>query len=144
MQCTEFQELISRFVDAELEESNHPTMFDHLEGCRDCQRFLAFTLRLREKMRHNMQPDITPAASVQQGTIRDSKPFATIPFWQKKIHLPVPAAIAISAFLLATVPAVSIVIGDRSETTQDGERIDVVAYPTIDIYATKEQNTRTQ
>jgi anti-sigma factor RsiW len=46
--CNEFQELASAFIDDHLEVTGIYSLQRHLEGCRDCRRFLSELRRIRE------------------------------------------------------------------------------------------------
>jgi hypothetical protein len=48
MNCTDFQEHASRFIDGKLEARGQIQLFVHLSGCTDCRSFLATAVRVRE------------------------------------------------------------------------------------------------
>ncbi|RPH38091.1 zf-HC2 domain-containing protein, partial [bacterium] len=48
MNCDDFQEDASRFMDRMLDASGQVGLFAHLSSCSDCRSFLASSVRVRE------------------------------------------------------------------------------------------------
>ncbi|MBN1397429.1 MAG: zf-HC2 domain-containing protein [Bacteroidetes bacterium] len=53
MNCEQYQEHISQFIDGELENVNESSLFQHLSTCDDCRGFLKETLSLRSELLNN-------------------------------------------------------------------------------------------
>ena len=51
MNCTDFHEIISAYVDDELSERDTKRLLDHLENCRDCNGELSHLTLQRERLR---------------------------------------------------------------------------------------------
>jgi hypothetical protein len=53
MNCEQYQEQISQFIDGELENVNESSLFQHLSTCDECCGFLKETLSLRSELLDN-------------------------------------------------------------------------------------------
>jgi predicted anti-sigma-YlaC factor YlaD len=50
MNCEQYQENISQFIDGELECASETSLFQHLSTCDECCRFLKETMNLRSEL----------------------------------------------------------------------------------------------
>jgi anti-sigma factor RsiW len=50
MNCEQYQEYVSQFIDGELEEGRESELFHHLSTCASCQEFLKSTMQLRSEL----------------------------------------------------------------------------------------------
>jgi predicted anti-sigma-YlaC factor YlaD len=98
----EYQELVSQYIDEELEEGIETVLFQHLGECSQCRDFLRSSLALRtqilrtkEAAPKTLRPDFAPERA-KEGVERDLLVLA----WQRKVPLPVAASLAI--FLLVS------------------------------------------
>ncbi len=87
MDC-KFTEKISLLMDGELTDDESRQTQLHLSACSMCQQTQEDFLLLRQEIRdYPRHPDI----SAQRQAIRNLLNSETIPFWRRKIVLPVPA-----------------------------------------------------
>jgi len=56
MNCEQYQENISQFIDGELESANESNLFQHLSACHGCRAFLKEALSLRSELLSNAAP----------------------------------------------------------------------------------------
>jgi predicted anti-sigma-YlaC factor YlaD len=58
MNCEQYQEQISQFIDSELESVNEPRLFHHLSACDECRGFLKETMSLRSELLNTQSPTV--------------------------------------------------------------------------------------
>jgi hypothetical protein len=118
MNCTEYREWASLFLDGELETHQQVDLFKHLAQCAECQSFIDVLLHAREAQRAERIPfpsdlddriisGLTPPWVIA--------PARTANFWKRTIALPVPFAAAIAIILIA---ALTMVFFNRSVERQ--------------------------
>lgn len=111
MSCN-FTEKLSLLIDGELEREEAEQVKLHLSSCLICQQAQTDFLSLREQIRsHPYEPD----ASAERRAIKQILNSERVPFWEKRIALPVPvfslvmlalfALFAWSVYIRATRPA---------------------------------------
>ena len=111
MSCN-YTEKLSLLMDGELERDEAEQVTLHLSSCLICQQAQADFLSLREQIKsHPYEPD----ASAQRQAIKRILNSERLPFWERRIALPVPifslmllalfALVAWSAYVRATRPA---------------------------------------
>lgn len=99
MSCN-FTEKLSQLIDGELERGEAQQVTLHLLSCPVCQQAQADFLNLREQIKsHSYEPD----ANAQRQAIRRILDSERIPFWQRKVALPVPVFSLIMLTLFAFV-----------------------------------------
>jgi anti-sigma factor RsiW len=87
MDC-KFTEKVSLLIDGELTDDESRQIQSHLSVCSRCQQTQEDFLLLRTEIRdYPRQPDI----SAQRQAMRNLLSAEPIPFWRRKIALPVPA-----------------------------------------------------
>jgi predicted anti-sigma-YlaC factor YlaD len=59
MNCEQYQEYISQFIDGELDSTSESNLFQHLGSCNECRGFLKETLSLHSELLNN-QATIIP------------------------------------------------------------------------------------
>jgi anti-sigma factor RsiW len=64
MNCEQYQEYISQFIDGELDSASETSLFGHLGSCEECRSFLKGILSLRNAM--IVSPQLTIPASLDQ------------------------------------------------------------------------------
>jgi predicted anti-sigma-YlaC factor YlaD len=65
MNCEQFQEYISQFIDGELSSPAETELFLHLGVCEQCRTFLKNALSLRDALAHTLQVSV-PASLDQE------------------------------------------------------------------------------
>jgi hypothetical protein len=97
MDC-KFTENVSRLIDGELTDGEARQIRLHLSDCAICQQaeedFLGFRQTLQE---YRFEPDL----KAQQRAINNIFKVAPIPFWRRRIALPVPALALIFLLVIA-------------------------------------------
>jgi hypothetical protein len=98
MDC-KFTENISLLMDGELSSDQIPEVQAHLSSCTICQQAQGDFLLLRQKIQgYRHEPD----ANVQRQVLRNILGKERVPFWRRKISLPVPA-LALMALLFVAL-----------------------------------------
>jgi len=110
MNCDEFQENASRFMDGKLEAGDQARLFAHLSSCTDCRSFLASSVRVREVIRKD--PATLPAGIDEElferlsghHVLRAVGQNRPQPFWRREVMLSFPlAAAALLLVVLASM-----------------------------------------
>jgi anti-sigma factor RsiW len=121
MDCKEFRELLDLYVDGELSPEANLSAHAHLDGCTACSRVQQQLAVLRRAVKRVVNQHEPPPELVHnvQGLIRPARgrliprPWARqhammdgagtrIPFWQKKVAVPVPAFAPLLIAVLVT------------------------------------------
>ncbi len=110
MNCDDFQEHASRFIDGMLNASDQAALFEHLSDCSGCRSFLSSSVRVREVIEHDHvdvpteldekiferlsgRPNLFPAAQDRKRSL-----------WRREVVLSFPlAAAALLLVILASV-----------------------------------------
>jgi anti-sigma factor RsiW len=79
MNCEQYQETISQFIDGELDSTGESSLFRHLGSCDHCRTFLKNILSLRNTLTGTRE--IIIPASLDQKVLR--QPVLQQPFWLK-------------------------------------------------------------
>ncbi len=146
--CMEFDELINRHIDNDLDDGETATLFVHLGSCHRCRMYLGSLLALREDLRTIPQPE--PSALLDErifeepAPVRPSRPRLRAQLdtlFRKTITIPVPAAAALLLTLLATGYLFWNVTRTAPLTAQPENRDVMVLFPTIDVYAQTQTTT---
>jgi anti-sigma factor RsiW len=67
MNCRDYQQMISRFVDQELKATAGAELFEHLGTCAQCREFLESTLKLTAELEKiEMPPELAEAVGNQR------------------------------------------------------------------------------
>ena len=97
----EYQELVSQYIDEELDNKNEEVLFRHLGECNQCRDFLRSSLALRtqilrtkEAVPETLRLDLAPEPE-KEALERDLLVLA----WQRKVPLPVAASVALVLLL---------------------------------------------
>jgi anti-sigma factor RsiW len=115
MNCEEYQEKISRYLDSDLTDREAQDLFSHLAGCTQCRSMLHNMIQLQSVIHRSPAPE--PPESLDRKVLSIPEP----PFrgrrkalsgganlWKRRLSLPVPAAAAaLLAVLLTTVLALT-------------------------------------
>lgn len=120
MRHEEFQELVSQFVDRQLDAEREQELFGHLSGCEDCRTFLKASMMLQSDIL-----DTKPSGAPSMATIKalDSLPKGRVlqGIWRKRVPFPIAATFAVLA-LASSVALTSFWMRSKekpSETTQE-------------------------
>lgn len=96
MRHEQFQELVSQFVDRELDAEGEQELFGHLRGCEDCRTFLKASMMLQRDIL-----DSKPSGAPSMATIKalESLPKGRVlhGIWQKRVPFPIAATFAVLA-----------------------------------------------
>lgn len=99
MSCN-FTEKLSLLIDGELEREEAEQVNLHLSSCLICQQAQRDFLSLREQIKsHPYEPD----ANAERRAIRRILDSERVPFWEKRIALPVPVFSLMLLALLALI-----------------------------------------
>lgn len=162
MNCTDYKEQISRFVDNELEPLSQIALFDHLAECMECQLFLDSlmkfkSLKNREEVEFPSEIDegLFNEVNRRRFVYRLGKRGLEVktPFWERKVAMPMPALAAMivvavlgvsSLFvnLLAPGRALQAEASQRPQTERVVQTRETIVYglPAMTVYG---QDTRT-
>ncbi len=148
--CMEFDELINRHIDNDLDDGKTATLFVHLGSCHRCRSYLRSLLALREDLHSFPHPEPSPSLDERMleetAPARPSRPRVRSRLdglFRKTITIPVPAAAALLLTLLATGYLFWKITLTAPLTAHPENRDVMVLFPTIDVYA-QTQTTTTQ
>jgi len=94
MNCPEYQDMLSAYLDRELPQEDHKEVARHLESCAACQGELSSLLAIKEKLRGTHLPSM-PADLIAQ---IETQTLFRAPWWEKAKVWGVPA-LALAAAL---------------------------------------------
>jgi len=83
MNCEQYQEYISQFIDYELDGINESSLFQHLSSCDECRGFLKETMSLRSELL-NKQAAIVPESLNRKILANIIKPTSQSFEWVKR------------------------------------------------------------
>lgn len=102
MMCPD-RELLSAFFDGEVEDPWRTDIKKHLESCLKCRQILSSYQRLRRILEEDPVPDCQGAQlRTLEKVIAGSGviPGKTVPFWKKRLQVPLPLAAAAAVVLI--------------------------------------------
>jgi hypothetical protein len=112
MNCNQYKEQVSLFMDNELGPGAQTQLFDHLANCLDCHLFLDSIMKFKS-MKH--EEEITFPDEIDQNLFEEIKHREYVytlgkhglevkaPFWQRRIALSLPTLTAITAAVIILV-----------------------------------------
>jgi anti-sigma factor RsiW len=103
-------EALSAFLDRETEGPWHEAIARHLRGCQRCREQLGRLERLRELLAKDPAPEPRSSlATLRQRLAQAGRGLAwRLPFWRRRIVLPLPAAAAAALAILALALALGL------------------------------------
>jgi predicted anti-sigma-YlaC factor YlaD len=104
MNCEQYQEFISQFIDGELDSVNELSLFQHLSTCDECRGFLKETMSLRSELlsKTSLHPNVELDARMRQTIFADQRmPYGFRAAGEKSI---------ISRFIPIAISVVTIVL----------------------------------
>lgn len=110
MNCDDFQENASRFMDGVLDASGQARLFAHLSTCSDCRSFLQSSVRVREAI--GKDPTTLPAGIDEvffeqlssRHVLREMPQHRPPSLWRREVRFPF--AIAAAAVLVVAMASV--------------------------------------
>ncbi len=110
MNCDDFQEDASQFMDGMLDASGQARLFTHLSSCAECRSFLASSVRVREVI--SKDPSTLPAGIDEEffeqlsshQVLQSESHQGPQSFWRREVLLSYPLAAA--ALLLVALASV--------------------------------------
>ena len=90
MKHEQFQELVSSFIDRELEAGRERELFVHLGDCPECREFLKASLSLQRDV-FATKPAGAPSLDLKRVSV------PTVQIWRRSVPFPIAAIIAIVA-----------------------------------------------
>ena len=92
----EYRELVSQYIDEELEEAIETVLFQHLGECSQCRDFLRSSLALRTQILRTKEaaPSALRPDFAQQQEKQTIERDLLVLAWQRKVPLPVAASLA--------------------------------------------------
>ena len=141
MDCNEYQEQISQFLDRELPADATPGMFAHLSVCTRCREFMQATLSVRSALAS--EPDIPlPEELDERFAARFSRGRKIVRFRvtsitdmiKARMYVPVPAAIMGALLLLfSLLLSTSLAIRSGSTVRPAEPTIYIMSLSTIEV-----------
>ena len=132
MKHEQFQELVSLFIDRELDAGREQELFRHLSGCEDCRTFLKASIRLQSDIL-DTKPSGAPSVATIQALESLPKGRMLHGIWRKRVPFPIAATFAVLA-LASSVALTSFWMRPKekpSEMTQ--EVVYVQRFPAIQV-----------
>ncbi len=104
------REILSAWMDGELEAPWSGAVEEHLRGCAECREKLGALERTRELLQSDPEPELAgPMERVRRSVLaRGLAERPATPFWRRKVAMPVPLAAA--AMLLVMLLAGALVL----------------------------------
>jgi anti-sigma factor RsiW len=129
MNCDQYQEHISQYIDSELDSTSESALFRHLGTCDHCRSFLKNILSLRNTLTGSREA--VPPPSLDQKVLR--QPILQQPFWFKR-----KTQYSIRAIALAIIFSVltSSMITSLWYTSQQSQRTIVCLTPLPEVEVT--------
>jgi hypothetical protein len=108
--CKRYREMVSLFIDTELEQENEHAMLRHLAGCEECQSYLDVMMKFKVVKQHDQveYPSELDSSIFEELKIRknvyalgkiDPQP-VHLPLWKRRIAVSMPLA---AAFVFAVL-----------------------------------------
>lgn len=108
--CKQYREMVSLFIDTELEQDDEHALFRHLAGCEECQSYLDVLMKFKvAKQRDHMEyPSELDSSIFEELKIRknvyalgkiDPQP-VHLPLWKRRIAVSMPLAAAFMFVIL--------------------------------------------
>jgi len=93
----EYQEMVSQYIDEELDKKNEEVLFRHLGECNQCREFFRSSLVLRSQILGTKEaaPSTLRHDFASQQTNQAVERDLLVLAWQRKVPLPVAASVAI-------------------------------------------------
>ncbi|MBN1410288.1 MAG: zf-HC2 domain-containing protein [Spirochaetales bacterium] len=107
--CPDF-ETLSAFFDNEIEAPHDRQIEEHIRSCAACQAKLEEYKQLSEMMAGDPEPDFAAgmeAVRLSAHSLSRIKKVKTVPFWQRRINIPVPA-LGLAALFVVFLGVVSV------------------------------------
>lgn len=151
MNCEEYQETLSSFMDGEAEPDAASAALAHLGACAGCREFFAAAMEHRTALSQAPLPDFPHAldrrirrATKPQGLRwRDRLPFAMLPGWRLAIPLPT-LAVVLLYVLTATVLALSSLFSPAARQAKEPTFLYVRELPQVEVVATSSESPDSQ
>ena len=112
MNCTNYREQVSAFVDNELDPGSQTQLFDHLANCSECHLFLDSLMKFKS-MKHQEELEFPTEVDGYLFEEINRRKFVyklgkvgikvKPPFWERRVALPVPTLTVILAALFIGV-----------------------------------------
>ena len=128
MKHEQFQELVSQFVDRELDAESERGLFSHLSGCEDCRAFLKASMILQSDILDTKPSGAPSVATIKaldpsqaRATVSSSTRRVLEGIWRKRVPFPMAATFAVLA-LVSSVALTSYWMRSKekpAETTQE-------------------------
>ncbi len=152
MKHEQFQELVSLFIDRELDVKGEQELFVHLSSCEECRGFLKTSLTLQGDILESKPSGAPPLESIRafepsQARVNVSSPKGRMlqGIWQKRVPFPIAATFAVLA-LVSTIAVTSFWMRSQekpAETTQEVVYVQrLPAIQVIGFYPPSEQSKK--
>jgi anti-sigma factor RsiW len=113
MNCVQYEEQISAYIDHELDDAQTAALFEHLGVCSSCRTFLTITLQLRSTL--SAHTTTVPATLDERidslgrvGPLRQRSAMAhrAAAWWRHRLAVPAPAFALLVLMLLGGAAAI--------------------------------------
>ena len=151
MNCAEYQETLSAFMDGEAQPGAASAALEHIGTCGDCREFFTAAMSHRSALRHAPLPEFP--RSLDRRIRRATEPRRLR--WREKLPIPLlsggrlaiplPAfAVVILYLLTATILALSPLFGPADRRTQEPTFLYVRELPAVEVYGTSADDSQSQ
>ncbi len=165
MDCNDYREQVSAFVDNELNQESQTHLFDHLAVCSECHLFLDSLMKFKS-LKHQDETEYPTEIDVALFEEVNRRKFIYTlgkngievrqPFWQRRVALSVPALTALVAAVLIGISTLFVSLlaqgkAPRGQTVQNipverrVERRETIVYgvPGVTVYGQAEKRPKT-
>jgi len=147
MSCDAYQEMVSVYIDYELDDESARTLFGHLSACAGCRQFLQKSLHFRTVASLLPDPGVPPsldrrALAIPHATPKKGRSFIAAFWrrWRERIAVPLPAAaLAITLLLLSTAVAILRTAGPGQAATPEPRVVYVMQLSPIEVHPNPSQ-----
>jgi anti-sigma factor RsiW len=140
MNCEEYQETLSAFLDGNSSEQEAANAFRHLAECENCRRFLKLAVELQHGLRAMPVPTIPVKIDrrimripTRERARQRAWPEKFVSLFRHRFNVPVPA-FAGGVCLFLSVLGFSIWLLTRQGVVREREIIYVVSTPPVEVY----------
>ncbi len=148
MNCADYQEALSAFMDGEAEADAASAALEHVGTCPECRAFFTTAMSHRTALRQTPLPDFPHGLDrrIRHATLsrrlrwREKLPIPLLP--GGRLAIPLPALAVVALYLLtATILALSSLFGPAGNQTQEPTFLYVRELPAVEVVATSSDET---
>jgi len=123
--CPDY-EILSAYMDGEIENPWKEKIKTHLQECSACREKLSAFQNLHTMLQEDTEPDYNPSMYRVKERL-ESSPWAlkkkTLPFWKKRLLIPVPIAAIAATVLICLGTVISVTVANLNPAKTNGTAV---------------------